>query len=200
MRDGRIARRTLLGFMVAGAFGLSEAQAARRARRRKPKRHVVAIDAGHGGTDPGAISPTGLYEKDITLDTALILARRLNATRRFHAVLTRRRDIYVSLRERVVRARAHHAELFLSIHVDTLPDRAVRGLSVYTLSEDASDRETAALAARENKDNFIAGLKLSRRPRVIGNILLDLYRRGTNNRSLAFAHEVVEELGRVTSL
>ena len=93
-----------------------------------------------------------------------------------------------------------HAELFVSIHADALPDMEMRGLSVYTLSDQASDRATAALAIRENKDDFIAGIKLSRQRRDIAPILLDMARRQTNNGSLALAHAVVAELGRAVPL
>jgi N-acetylmuramoyl-L-alanine amidase len=110
--------------------------------------------------------------------------------------LTRRGDRFVPLRQRVARARAGGAELFLSLHADALPDSTLRGLSVYTLSEQASDRDTAALVVRENRDNFLSGLHLSRQPREIGAILLDLARRQTNNRSLTLARTIVDELGR----
>src|ERR1700722_6205627 len=196
MRNGGVARRRLLG--LAGVLFVCGGRA--QATRRRPRLPIIAIDPGHGGIDPGAISPTGLYEKDITLDTALSVARLVNATGRFGGVLPRHGDVYVSLRERIVRARAHHADLLFSIHVDTLPDSALRGLSVYTLSAAASDREAAALVARENRDNFILGLKLSRRPVEIGDILADLARRRTSNRSLAFAHLLVEQMARVVPL
>jgi N-acetylmuramoyl-L-alanine amidase len=161
---------------------------------------VIALDPGHGGVDPGAISPHGIYEKNITLAAARELARLLDATGRYRALLTRSRDVFVPLRERVVRARLHQAELFLSIHADALPDRGLRGLSVYTLSDKASDRETAGLAERENRDDFVAGLKLSRQPREVGAILFDLARRQTNNRSLMLARTVVGDLGRAVPL
>src|SRR5438093_12225649 len=136
----------------------------------------------------------------MTLATARELARTLDASGRYRTVLTRRRDTFVPLRERIRRARANHAELFLSLHADALPDSALRGLSVYTLSDQASDRMTAALAMRENKDDFVAGVRLSRQPREIGAILLDLARRETNNRSLILARMIVEELGRAVPL
>jgi N-acetylmuramoyl-L-alanine amidase len=207
MRDTLVARRTLLA-LAAGAAVAGWGTAAEPAQptgKRQPRRppaplRVVALDPGHGGVDPGAISPHGLYEKSVTLATARELARQLDATGRYHAVLTRGRDVFVPLRERVARARRSRAELLLSIHADALPDRALRGLSVYTLSDRASDRETAALADRENRDDFVAGLKLSRQPREIGTILLDLARRQTNNRSLALAGAVVGELGRAVPL
>jgi N-acetylmuramoyl-L-alanine amidase len=209
MPDITIARRALLALAASIAVGLwpIDSATARRARRHrhqkqdsaKPRR-VVALDPGHGGADPGAISPHRVHEKTITLATARELARQLNATGRYRAVLTRTGDTFVPLRKRVARARAHHAELFLSIHADALPDRAMRGLSVYTLSEEASDREAAALAGRENKDDFVAGVHLKRQPRVIGAILLDLAQRQTNNRSLMLAKAIVEELGRAVPL
>ncbi len=211
MRDIIIARRALLAFaasVVAGAWPSDPANAhARRARRHgeaqrhhHKHRHVIALDPGHGGVDPGAISPHGFYEKRITLATARDLARQLDATGNYRAVLTRRRDTFVPLRRRVARARAAHAELFVSIHADALPDRGLRGLSVYTLSEEASDRETAALAGRENKDDFVAGVHLRRQPPVIGSILADLARRHTDNQSLVLARDVVEELGHSVTL
>lgn len=207
MRDTVIARRALLAFVASLAgggwgtvFGAARNKSPGLRPRTKPPRRVIALDPGHGGVDPGAISPRGIYEKNITLATARELARQLDATGRYRAVLTRDSDVFVPLRERVTRARLHHAELFLSIHADALPDRGLRGLSVYTLSDQASDRETAALAARENREHFVIGVKLSRQPREIGAILLDLIRRQTNNRSLMLARGVVGELGRSVTL
>jgi N-acetylmuramoyl-L-alanine amidase len=116
--------------------------------RRQP---TVVIDPGHGGVDPGAISPDGISEKDIVLPIAWDFARQLAATRRYRVVLTRSVDEFIPLRARVARARAWHADLFLSIHADALPDAAMRGLSVFTLSAQASDREAAALAVARTK-------------------------------------------------
>jgi N-acetylmuramoyl-L-alanine amidase len=190
--------------IAAGIAPLGTAEA-RRPNKGRPRHlpirpRIVALDPGHGGVDPGAISPHGIYEKNLTLATARELAHRLEATGRYRTLLTRRDDSFVSLRGRVLRARAHRADLFLSIHADLLPDRAMRGLSVYTLSNEASDRVTAALARRENKDDFIAGVHLSQEPRQIGAILLDLARRQTENLSLALARNIVEELGRSVKL
>ena len=205
MRDIVFARRALLALAAGAVVGMSPfrptgAHPAGRPRPRHSRKqlHTVALDPGHGGIDPGAISPHGIYEKTITLATTRELARLLDMTGRYRTVLTRRGDRFVALRERVVRARANHAELFLAIHADVLPDSAMHGLAVYTLSNGASDRETAALAIRENSD--IAGINLSRQPREIGAILLDLARRQTDNRSLTLAHAIVEELGRAVKL
>jgi N-acetylmuramoyl-L-alanine amidase len=212
MRDTTITRRALLALAAGVAiYGWAAGPADSRARtalgrqkaappkpRRKPR--TIALDAGHGGVDPGAISPRGVKEKTVTLAMARELERQLKASGRYRVVLTRRRDVLVPLRERVARARRHRAELFLSIHVDALPEPAIRGLSVYTLSEKASDRETALLASRENKDDFVIGFKLSKQPPVIGAILFDLARRETNNRSLALARAIVEAAGREVRL
>jgi N-acetylmuramoyl-L-alanine amidase len=207
MRDIIIGRRALLALAAGiaacvGPLRPTHAQAQAKARPHHPWRRpqIVALDPGHGGVDPGAISPHGIYEKNLTLPTARELARQLEATNRYRIVLTRRGDSFVSLRDRVARARANHADMFLSIHADALPDSAMRGLSVYTLSDQASDRDTAALAIRENKDDFVGGVHLSRQPREIGAILLDLARRQTNNRSLTLARAIVEELGRSVPL
>jgi N-acetylmuramoyl-L-alanine amidase len=208
MRDIIIARRALLALaagLVDGWPRLASAHARdhhhpRRPERIRHPRSVVALDPGHGGIDPGAISPHGFYEKNITLATAHDLAQLLEASGRYRPVLTRWRDVYVPLEDRVARARKAGAEVFLSIHVDALPDSAIHGLAVYTLSEQASDREAAVLASRENKDDFMPGVHLSRQPREIAAILLDLTRRHTNNRSLMLAHAIVEELGHVVPL
>jgi N-acetylmuramoyl-L-alanine amidase len=207
MRDIVIARRALLALAAGVAVGIrpigpTRAQRPGRGGPHRSTRHlrVVALDPGHGGVDPGAISRHRIYEKNLTLATARELARQLDLTGRYRMVMTRHGDTYVSLRQRVMWARANHAELLLSIHADALPDSAMRGLSVYTLSKAASDRDTAALARRENKDDFVAGVRLSHQPRDIGAILLDLARRQTDNRSLTLAQAIVEELGRTVML
>jgi N-acetylmuramoyl-L-alanine amidase len=128
------------------------------------------------------------------------LERQLKASGRYRVVLTRRRDVLVKLRERIVRARRRRAELLVSIHADALPEPDIGGLSVYTLSERASDRETALLAARENKDDFGLRPRIARQPPVIGAILLDLARRETNNRSLKLAQAIVAAVGREVRL
>jgi N-acetylmuramoyl-L-alanine amidase len=163
-----------------------------------PVRRVptVVIDPGHGGADPGAISQDGVCEKDIVLATAQEFARALAARRTYRVVMTRGTDEFLPLRDRVARARACQADLFLSIHADALPDTGVRGLSVFTLSAQASDREAAALAASENRADLVGGVKLSRQPRDVRNILLDLTRRETSNLSITLAHDLIAQLGR----
>ncbi|HYM36461.1 MAG TPA: N-acetylmuramoyl-L-alanine amidase, partial [Steroidobacteraceae bacterium] len=164
------------------------------------KTRLVVLDPGHGGVDPGAIGLSGAYEKDVTLATARELARQLEMTKRYRVELTRTDDEFVPLQERVARARAAEGDIFLSIHADALPDSGVRGASVFTLSEKASDREAAELAAHENKADLIAGIDLSRHEPVVSEILFDLARRQTNNLSLRLARQLVTELGHEVKL
>jgi N-acetylmuramoyl-L-alanine amidase len=196
--SGRRSVLRALAFCAVGGWRLGSSAAQPAGRGAPPARRVatVVIDPGHGGVDPGAISPSGVHEKDIALATAWEFARQLAARRGFRVVLTRSTDEFLPLRERVARARAWKADLFLSIHADALPDTEMRGLSVFTQSSRASDREAAALAASQNRADLVGGVSLARHPRDVGNILLDLARRQTSNLSIALARRVVIELGR----
>jgi N-acetylmuramoyl-L-alanine amidase len=165
-----------------------------------PAKKTVVLDPGHGGVDPGAQGRSGVYEKFLTLSMALELKRQLEASGRFHVVLTRDRDIFIPLRERIAIARAAGADLFVSLHADTIDDPSIRGLSVYTLSETASDKEAAALAVSENKADVIAGVDLTNESPEVTNILIDLAQRETMNLSANFAEFAVAELARETRL
>lgn len=169
----------------------------------KPKgdtRHVVAIDAGHGGVDPGTIGKAGTHEKDITLAMARELKARMEATGRYRVIMTRASDIFIPLRDRVAIARAHGAEMFISLHADANPNPKTRGGSIYTLSEVASDKEAESLAAKENKADLIAGMDLSHESPEVTSILLDLAQRETMNYSATFAAMLVNELGKSVQL
>jgi N-acetylmuramoyl-L-alanine amidase len=124
----------------------------------KDNRPVIAIDAGHGGVDPGATAPNGVLEKDITFAFAAILRDKLSAAGRYRVMLTRDQDIFVPLDERVRRARDAGAELFVSIHADTISSPQVSGATIYTGSERATDGEAASLAERENAADQAGGL------------------------------------------
>jgi N-acetylmuramoyl-L-alanine amidase len=158
---------------------------------RKP---LVIIDPGHGGVDPGAIAKSGLQEKKVVLALAKQLKAELEGTGRYRVKLTRDRDVFVKLRDRVKFARDHDGDLFISIHADSIDKRQVHGASVYTLSEKASDKQTARLAARENKVDLIAGIDLSTEDEDVVNILVDLARRDTMNQSNFFAGKLVSTL------
>ena len=156
-------------------------------------RRIVVLDPGHGGKDPGA-TKNGIREKDLTLATAREIKSALEATGRYDVYLTREGDTYIKLRDRYEIGRGHQADLFISIHADANPRPSARGASVYTLSDDASDAEAAALALRENKSDFIAGLPVSERSDGLMSILLDLAHRETLNSSAQAAEIFSEEL------
>ena len=160
-----------------------------------PKRTIV-IDAGHGGVDPGAESVAGYHEKEITLATARVLARTLEATGRYKVVLTRDSDVYLKLHERVARARAAHGDMFISLHADSaVADRSTRGASIYTLSETASDAESDRYAQRENRADAIGGVALGNQSDDVAGILVDLTVRETVNDGNRLASMMVASLG-----
>jgi N-acetylmuramoyl-L-alanine amidase len=163
------------------------------AKKPSDQRRTIVIDAGHGGVDPGAIGPDGIFEKELTLAVSTELKRQLEATGRYRVVMTRDRDLYLPLAQRVTIGRAASADLFLSIHADSIDERQVRGASVYTLSETASDGEAARLAARENKADALAGVNLAAQGDEVANILINLAMRDTMNQSKRFANTLVEE-------
>lgn len=165
-----------------------------------PGKRIIAIDPGHGGVDPGTIGVGKTYEKIITLALGRDIKKALEATGRYKVVMTRDRDIFLRLRDRVKVAREAGAELFISVHADSVGNAKTRGLSVYTLSEKASDKEAAKLAAKENKADLIAGIDLTTESTDVTNILLDLAQRETMNQSALFAKEVVGELKREVKL
>lgn len=155
---------------------------------------LVVIDAGHGGHDPGAISPhNGAREKDVTLGIARALRTELLATRRFRVALTRSDDRFLVLEERFGIARRLGADLFISLHADAAESPEARGASIYTLSEVASDREAERLAARENKSNIIGGIDLSAQSNAVSSILIDLTQRETMSLSSDFARLLQRE-------
>jgi N-acetylmuramoyl-L-alanine amidase len=154
---------------------------------------MIVIDAGHGGVDPGALGD-GVMEKNITLAVALALKKELLATGRYRVKLTRETDIYIPLRDRFKVARDNGADLFISLHADSHNDPFMRGASVYTLSETASDAEAADLANQENKSDIIAGVDLSKQSGMVTDILIDLAQRDTINQSNTFAVDLVSEL------
>jgi N-acetylmuramoyl-L-alanine amidase len=191
-------RSFIIGSLAGGAVAARPGLAAPAAKKQpapvaKPKQ-IVAIDAGHGGKDPGTIGVNGTYEKEITFAVARDLARRLEATGRYQAVLTRTDDSFIALPDRVRLARVGGAGLFLSLHADSVPNPHQRGFSVYTLADEASDAMTAALAQRENQVDRLAGVDFSKHPKMVRTILLDLMHRETANNSAMMAETVVAKL------
>jgi N-acetylmuramoyl-L-alanine amidase len=166
--------------------------------RHKAKKSVIFIDPGHGGVDPGTIGISGVYEKHITLAMARELKRQLERTGRFKVILSRSRDVFMRLRDRVRLARDRKAELFISIHADTVRNRKIKGPAVYTLSEKSSDKEAQELAEKENKADLIAGVDLTFETPEVTNILIDLAQRESMNQSARFAASLIRELKRKT--
>jgi N-acetylmuramoyl-L-alanine amidase len=159
---------------------------------------IVVIDPGHGGIDSGTSGVNGLLEKDLVLAEGLRLAKVLRA-RGYTVFMTRDKDIFIPLRDRVAFGRAHHADLFISLHADSNPDPSVNGLSIYTLNDGRSDREAAALAKRENQSDVIAGVDLTNASPV-APILIDLAQRDTINKSSRFAATALTQLAGTTDI
>lgn len=162
-------------------------------------RYVVVLDPGHGGTDPGAPSANGGSEKDVTLAIGKAAKAEIEKRARARGVpvevrLTRDADYFVTLGGRVSLARKWNADLFISIHADSAPNINARGASVYTLSETASDREAARVAAKENRADLIAGVDISRENREVASILVDLGMRDALNASADFADALQDGL------
>jgi N-acetylmuramoyl-L-alanine amidase len=175
--------------------GTAVAKKAAEPDKPKPVKRIIVLDPGHGGIDPGTIGRAGTQEKDITLATSVEIKRALEATGRYTVLLTRTKDTFMALRDRTAFARNANADLFLSIHADSISDSDTRGGSIYTLSERASDVEAAALAAKENKADIIGGVDLSHENGDVANILIDLAQRETMNHSAQFANILIDELG-----
>ena len=158
------------------------------------RKKIIVLDPGHGGVDPGAIGVSGVYEKRITLAMARELKEELDKSGKYKVYLTRNRDVFIPLRERVRIARRYDADLFVSIHADSAKNKRATGLSVYTLSEKASDKEAAALAEKENKADIVAGLNFAEHSKEVSDILLNLAQRETLNRSSELATFMVQEM------
>jgi N-acetylmuramoyl-L-alanine amidase len=155
---------------------------------------TVVIDAGHGGIDSGAEGGSGTLEKTITLAFALELKTALEADGRYGVHMTRDSDQFLTLDERVRIARQHSADLFISIHADAIRLKGMRGATVYTVADKASDADAAAKAIRENLSDQVAGIEIREENQEVADILVDLIRRETQSFSLRFARSLVGEL------
>jgi N-acetylmuramoyl-L-alanine amidase len=159
---------------------------------------IIAVDAGHGGEDPGAIGKNGTREKDVVLAIARQLALKIGAEQGMKAVLTRNGDYFVPLRDRMRRARAQQADLFVSIHADSIRDRRIDGSSVYILSQrGATDEASRWLAERENASDLIGGVSLDDKDNVLASVLLDLSQSASLSASQVAAERVLRRLNRV---
>ena len=167
----------------------------------RPRRPLVVIDPGHGGIDPGATTASGETEKSVVMALALDLRNALMASGKVDVAMTRETDVFIALRDRVRFARERQAALMLSLHADTLADEpGVRGASIYTLSEKASDILSQKLADSENRADQAAGLDAQEDDSHVGDILFDLTKRETRHFSIRVARHLGESLPRTTSM
>lgn len=198
--DRRRFLQLSLTLPLAGTAGFlpspAAASGARGSGRPAARPRTIVLDPGHGGVDPGAIGTRGTQEKDVTLDIAREVARLLSGQHRLGATLTRTDDRFLGLQERVDRAREARADLFVSIHADSAPNKEARGLSAYTLSEKGSDAFAAALARRENAVDRLGGIDFKTQKRVVRDILLDLTARHTRHASLVARQSIVKGAGK----
>jgi len=165
------------------------------------KQIVVAIDAGHGGEDPGAHGPNGLLEKDVTLAIARRLAAQINAQAGMRAVMTRDGDYYVGLRERTVKAREAQADLFVSIHANAYKDRDMRGTAVYVLSDHGASTEQARwIASSENAADLVGGVKLHDKDADLAAVLIDISQSATMDASFDLGTRMLSSLEKVNEL
>lgn len=159
---------------------------------------IIVLDPGHGGIDPGAVSRNGTKEKDVVLAFATTLRKALLATGKYEVVMTRSDDRFISLKNRVRVARDKEADLFLAIHADTVLGQDARGVTIYTLSDKASDAEAEELAKRENRADIIGGLDLEAETEEITDILIDLAQRESKNHAVFFSKKAVSQLRPLT--
>lgn len=161
----------------------------------KPFKPTIIIDAGHGGKDPGSLSASGRKEKDVTLAAALIIAEEIKNTHRYHVRLTRCKDCFVPKRGRFQTARDTHADFFISIHADNHPSAKIRGLTIYTLSDKASDAEASRLAKQENKAVYFDHLDLvANEEQFLYDIIVDIAQNGSARSARQLAKLLHNEL------
>ena len=158
------------------------------------RKWIVAIDAGHGGKDPGAVGLAGTKEKEITLAAAQQLASDLRKTGKVSSRLIRSSDQFYKLRQRIEIARDMGADIFISLHADSAPRKAARGISVFTLSDTASDKEAAYIAQQENKADLVGGPDLAVEDPAAANALLSMFQRETMNESSRLAAAILNEI------
>ncbi|SDN30658.1 N-acetylmuramoyl-L-alanine amidase [Methylobacterium phyllostachyos] len=186
---------------AAAAADPAPAQARAAAPEPADQRPLIMVDAGHGGTDPGAIAVGGVFEKDIVFGFAQALVEKLEAGGRYRVRMTRDRDVFVPLGERVRLAREAKADLFVSIHADSISAAPqVRGATIYTNAEKATDLESAKLAERENRADAAAGVDAAEAPPDIADILQELTLRETRGFSSGFARTLMGQLSPVMEM
>jgi len=165
-------------------------------KKKSNKNYIVFIDPGHGGRDPGAIGQLGTLEKNITLKASILLAKALRKNKKITPILSRNKDIYVSLRKRTLLAKKHKADIFISIHADSSKNKKARGISVFSLSDKASDKEAKLLAKRENEvDIMLTNNEKIDDPLIYGT-LIKMFQREAMNDSAFLAKNILSNLAK----
>ena len=170
---------------------------------RKPEKRdiLVVIDPGHGGKDPGATGKHGTHEKDVVLSIGRMLRQKLDRSHGFKVVMTRDKDVFIPLRERVIIAHKYKADVFVSVHADACDDRTVKGSSVYILSNKGATSVMARrLANRENNSDLIGGVSLNTKDNMLAKVLLDLSQTGTLQASTDLANTVISNLAKTEKI
>ena len=168
--------------------------------KRRDGRRVIVIDPGHGGIDPGALSPSKTKEKDVVFAFAKVLSAVLQKSGQYDVQLTRTEDRFMTLGDRVAFTRKAGADLFIAIHADTVRGKTANGTTLYTLSDTGSDEEAEALASKENKTDIIAGIDLAQEEGEVADVLIELVQRESKNHANLFSRRALEELKGVTTM
>ena len=198
--DGKSGHRLVID-LHATNLSPTPIKTSQQERSRAKKQFVIALDPGHGGRDPGAIGKRGTREKDIALAVAKKMKTLINRTPGYRAILTRDADRYITLRNRVKKARQAKADIFISLHADSFHKRNVKGASVYALSlRGASSEAARIIAKKENSSDLIGGISLDDKDDLIASVLLDLSQTATIQDSLELGSDVLSHLGKISRL
>ncbi len=163
-------------------------------KKKSKKNYIVFIDPGHGGKDPGAIGQLGSLEKNITLKASILLAKELRRNKKIIPILSRDKDIYLSLRKRIFLARKNKADIFVSIHADSSKNKKAKGISVFSLSDKASDKEALLLAKRENEVDIMSTNNERIEDPLIYGTLIKMFQREAMNDSAFLAKNILSNL------
>ena len=198
--DGQFGHRLVVD-LHSSNLNPTPIKTSQQAQHEQKQEYIIAIDAGHGGRDPGAVGKKGTREKDITLAVAKKMKTLINRTPGYRAILTRSADRHIALRNRVKIARDHQADLFLSVHADSFRNPRAEGASVYALSLKGASSEAAKwIAEKENASDLIGGISLDDKDDLIASVLLDLSQTATIQDSLELGSVVLKKMGKVSKL
>ena len=197
--DGKYGHRYVLDVVMAKLVNNNKID--NTPKKIKKTKFVIAIDAGHGGKDPGAVGRGGTLEKDIVLSISKKLYKLLKKEKNIKPVLIRNKDYYIPLRQRIKKARKYKADLFISIHADAARNRKARGSSVYVLSQHGATSEAAKwLANKENSADLIGGVSIEDKDNVLAQVILDLSQSATIETSIKAASVLLSKIGKVSKL